>query len=55
MTKVTGERSVNMDLLRMILTVMVVVLHLNNRDMGGALNLLSAGTEYEILIRFFLR
>ncbi len=42
-----------MDVLRILLTVMVIVLHVNNRDMGGALNYTGYGTGHEILVRFF--
>lgn len=42
-----------MDLERVLLTVFVIILHLNNRDMGGALNLVNTGTAAEIMIRFF--
>ncbi len=41
-----------MDLERVLLTVLVIILHLNNRDMGGGLNLSSAGAAFEIFIRF---
>ena len=49
----TQNRYLNMDILRILLTVMVIVLHINNRDMGGALNYTGYGTGYEIFIRFF--
>ncbi len=42
-----------MDVLRILLTVMVIILHINNRDMGGALNYTGCGTGHEIFVRFF--
>lgn len=47
------ERFINMDVLRILLAVMVIILHFNNRDMGGALNLMEYGAGHEIFIRFF--
>ena len=44
-------RMYNMDLERVLLIFLVIVLHYNNRDMGGALNALSSGTGMEIFIR----
>ena len=48
---VSRHRIYNMDLERVLLILMVIVLHLNNRDMGGALNTMSAGTLTEVFVR----
>ena len=40
-----------MDLERVLLIFLVIVLHYNNRDMGGALNAVSSGTGPEVFIR----
>ena len=46
------HRQYNMDIERIILALFVIVLHFNNRDMGGALNFVSEGLAQEIFIRF---
>lgn len=47
--KVTRE--FNMDIQRVLLIFMVIVLHYNNRGMGGALNYAATGGAGEILLR----
>lgn len=37
-------RNSNIELLRIILMIMVITLHFNNGEMGGAFNLVQAGT-----------
>lgn len=49
MTK--SNRLGNIDIERILLTVLVIILHFNNRDMGGALNFVSDGPGREIFIR----
>ncbi|MBQ9333460.1 MAG: acyltransferase family protein [Lachnospiraceae bacterium] len=44
-------RMYNMDLERVLLIFLVIVLHFNNRDMGGALNAMSSSPGMEIFIR----
>ncbi len=46
------HRQHNMDIERIILALFVIILHFNNRDMGGALNFVSEGLAQEIFIRF---
>lgn len=45
------SRLYNMDLERVLLIFLVIVLHFNNRDMGGALNAMSGGIIPEVIIR----
>lgn len=44
-------RMYNMDLERVLLIFLVIVLHFNNRDMGGALNAMSSSPGTEIFVR----
>lgn len=45
------SRLYNMDLERVLLIFLVIVLHFNNRDMGGALNAMADGIIPEVVIR----
>lgn len=45
-------RQFNMDIERVLLILMVIVLHYNNRGMGGALNYAMTGDAREIFVRF---
>ena len=47
----TDKRLYNMDLERVLLIFLVIVLHFNNRDMGGALMTMGAGLSAEIFVR----
>ena len=44
MEKGNSRRNSNIELLRIILMIMVITLHFNNGEMGGAFNLVQAGT-----------
>lgn len=48
----TKQREYNMDFARVLLIFMVIVLHYNNRGMGGALNYAAAGGVKEFILRF---
>ncbi|SCY11815.1 Surface polysaccharide O-acyltransferase, integral membrane enzyme [Lachnospiraceae bacterium XBB2008] len=47
----TDKRLYNMDLERVLLIFLVIVLHFNNRDMGGALGTMGVGVACEIFVR----
>ncbi|MBO4899881.1 MAG: acyltransferase family protein [Lachnospiraceae bacterium] len=47
----SGHRLYNMDLERVLLIFLVITLHFNNRDMGGALMTMGAGLSAEIFVR----
>jgi len=48
----TYAREYNMDILRVLLIIFVIVLHYNNRGMGGALNFAIDGSIKEFAVRF---
>lgn len=52
MTNTIGKREYNMDIARVLLIFMVIVLHYNNRGMGGALNYAMTGGAKEFIVRF---
>lgn len=52
MDSVNKARQYNMDMARCLLIFMVIVLHYNNRGMGGALNYAAVGGLKEYVLRF---
>lgn len=48
----SNERKSNIEILRIILILMVIVLHYNNKDMGGALKYVQSGSFNELVLRF---